>query len=136
MEWSGIFPIFGGFIPDPDFHLDQVHDFSPEIRSLLNDKNARYQGIDINPWFKDYSSEIILAIEVNHKVYEYRILNSTNPKMRYGFINSLDKMECEIQGRKLVFMTTLDQTKRALLVIDLPLVEKGIVTPIFQGNKE
>lgn len=128
LKWSGIYPVFGGLIPDPHIYSTSVYEFDIEIKSALNDSKARYQGFDINPWFGKEYSEIILAIEDNDKTYEYIVDFSEGV---YGFINTYQKIISFKYHNQLVFITTLDVSKPKFLVIALPLQKGKTVKPFY-----
>jgi hypothetical protein len=50
--WSGIFPIYGGFIPDPHFLFSEPVEVTEYLSSVFNNKNVRYQLMDVNPFLK------------------------------------------------------------------------------------
>ena len=134
--WSGIFPFYGGFLPDPHMSATEPFDMPSEITNRLEAKSIRFQGYDINPWFDDRLSEILLAIEVDNHAYQFKIENTVSPKMDYGFINFYEPIIPFIYNEKLVFITALDISRLALLSIDLPITKNGIITPIFYEQVE
>jgi hypothetical protein len=67
--WSGIFPFYGGFINDP--HVLPSKPALPSATLSNQYKIKRYQSYDINFFFKDETSEVVLAIEYHDDVYEY-----------------------------------------------------------------
>ena len=71
--WSGILPVYGGFIEDPHFEYSQPALMPKNVRELLGDDKARYQIYDINPFFEDDTFESILVIEYKGKSYEYNV---------------------------------------------------------------
>jgi hypothetical protein len=70
-KWSGIFPLYGGFIPDPHIIHSAPVTMSEALKEKYGDPNLRYQAFDINDAFHDASSEIVLAIEYLGNVFEY-----------------------------------------------------------------
>ncbi|WP_438497673.1 hypothetical protein [Paenibacillus sp. IHBB 3054] len=72
-EWSGIFPLYGGFISDPHFLYSESVDVTGYLSSVFHDKSVRYQLIDVNPFFNNKTSENILAMEIEGFPYEYRL---------------------------------------------------------------
>jgi hypothetical protein len=70
-QWSGIFPAYGGFIPDPHFLCSQLVAAPESIQLLLDDATASFQIIDVNPFFEDNSQEIVLVIQSRSRAFEY-----------------------------------------------------------------
>jgi hypothetical protein len=70
--WSGL-PGEGGFISDPHFLWSEPMPFPDPVLRTMNSKNAGFQVMDVNPFFNDGSSEILLLIESNNIAYEYRL---------------------------------------------------------------
>ncbi|UNK20693.1 hypothetical protein MNQ98_12050 [Paenibacillus sp. N3/727] len=71
--WSGIFPIYGGFIPDPHYLYSEPVDVTEYLSSVFHNNNVRYQLIDVNPFFENRTSENILAMEINGSSFEYKL---------------------------------------------------------------
>jgi len=133
-SWSGIFPFYGGWTPDPHFLATPVFEFQPGIQHALATSAARYQGFDINPWFSDFSSEIILAIESKEIVYEYEVPNSADPPLGYGFINNGGLLIAFLYDRKIAFLTNLDIDRTVFLVVNLPLTSEQPVEVAYDGT--
>jgi hypothetical protein len=70
--WSGIAPFEGGFIPDPHFLWSEMGS-PPEPIQRVTSKNIVLQLVDVNPWFDDESSEILLLIRSGRESYEYSL---------------------------------------------------------------
>jgi hypothetical protein len=68
-QWSGIFPIEGGLLPDPHFVCLVTGSFPRSIETLLTEPSSGFQIIDVNPFFKDESKEIIFAVQSSSQVY-------------------------------------------------------------------
>lgn len=71
--WSGIFPLYGGFIPDPHYLFQQPLDVTKYLHPIFQGQNVRYQLIQVNPYFQNKTSEMILGLEINSLPYEYRL---------------------------------------------------------------
>lgn len=71
--WSGIFPVYGGFMDDPHFIASPPVLLPDAVRQILGDANARYQIYDINPFFEDETSQTVLVIESRGTSYEYTV---------------------------------------------------------------
>ena len=71
--WSGIFPLEGGFIPDPHFLCSEDNVVWRPVASILGDENSLYSIVDINPFFDDKSSEIALIIRSHLDTFEYSL---------------------------------------------------------------
>lgn len=76
--WSGIFPLYGGFISDPHYLYSEPVDVTEYLSSVFHDSNVRYQLIDVNPFFENSTSENILAMEINGSPFEYRLETPEN----------------------------------------------------------
>lgn len=132
--WSGIFPLEGGPIGDPHVAATEVYAFPDDVRQRLGATSARFQGFDVNPWFRDGTSEIVLAIEVDGRVHEYRIRSSGGPRLDFGFINFPEAMIAFLYGDRLAFATCLSISKLAFLSTALPLRPDGDMAPAFEGT--
>jgi len=71
--WSGIFPFEGGFLPDPHFICSNLVAVPKSVRRLLGCADAKFQLMDVNPGFQDYSSEALLLFQVDEQTYEYSL---------------------------------------------------------------
>jgi len=71
-SWSGIFPLEGGFIPDPHFLCSQPEPFPDSVGRELGG-SGEFQIVDVNPFFNDESSEIELLIRSGSSVYDYSL---------------------------------------------------------------
>lgn len=123
-HWSGIFPLYGGWIPDPHIMATPVFEFSDEIKARLGGEPARYQGFDINFAFEDDSSEIVLAIEVAGSVFQYRLSVRDLQGVKDGFVNG-DEIYAFLHEESLVFLTTLYISHPVFIEIGLPLSQGG-----------
>lgn len=72
-SWSGIFPLEGGFIPDPHFEWSEVMPLPEGAQKMLASHDARFQLVDVNPAFQDRSSEILLLIKSGTDSFEYSL---------------------------------------------------------------
>ncbi|MDP3266304.1 MAG: hypothetical protein Q8M39_05715 [Sulfuricurvum sp.] len=115
---SGIF-LSGQYIPDPHFSTTNVYELAPAILEHLNAKKGRFQGVDINKWFNDETAESILALEIDNKIYEYKINISENPETfsNYEFYESIIPF---IYKDKIAFITGFN-IDISILLVDLPL---------------
>ena len=135
-SWSGIFPFYGGWIPDPHYMVTSVFGVPSDVGRALGDTSARYQGVNINPWFEDSSSEIVLAIESRGVVHEYTILNDLDPPLRHGFGNNSDRLYGFPYHFGLAFLTSLDIDRYAFVLVPLPLQKNASVTVVYEGSGE
>ena len=71
-SWSGIFPFEGGFIPDPHFLWSERMGVTEPVKQRLSNE-AQYQLVDVNPFFDDYSSEVLLLIKSGNQSFEYAL---------------------------------------------------------------
>lgn len=71
--WSGIFPGEGGFIPDPHYLCSKDGVFSDPVNELISVKTSRYAIVDVNPFFNDRSSEVLLLVKWHDEVLEYSL---------------------------------------------------------------
>jgi hypothetical protein len=55
LTWSGIFPLEGGLIPDPHFLVSAPY-------SLQSNSRVAAQIVEVNPFFKDSSTEVVLYL--------------------------------------------------------------------------
>ncbi len=118
-RWSGIFPIYGGFMTDPHFGGTEPKTFTSDIQKVLNSSGARYQGIDINPWFDKNLSRSLIAIEVNDKIYEYDV--AILEKLDYGFTNSHSQIYAFLYKDNMYVYTVVDINHPIIITISLPL---------------
>ncbi len=120
-KWSGIFPFYGGWISDPHILATPVREFSKVISKGIGcNGTARYQGFDINPWFEDASSEVVVAIESDETVFSYNLDLKDLENVKYGFINGRGLFPF-LRDDHLVFLTNLDITHPVFIVMSLPL---------------
>ncbi len=120
-KWSGIFPFSGGWIPDPHILATPVREFSRVISEEIGcNGTARYQGFDINPWFEDASSEVVVAIECDDTVFSYNLDLKDLQDVKYGFINGRGLFPF-LRDDHLVFLTSLYISHPVFIVISLPL---------------
>jgi hypothetical protein len=89
-QWSGIGPFYGGWLPDPHFVCSEATPVPTSIKTLLDDPSARYQLIDVNPFFGNESQEILLVIESNSAIYEFRLEFPRPSNIRSGILTSHD----------------------------------------------
>jgi hypothetical protein len=134
--WSGIFPFYGGWIPDPHFLATPIFPVPRDVAQILGDPAARYQGVDINPWFEDDTSEIVLAIESGGVVHEYSIANEFEPPLKYGFINNGGGIYVFPYESSLAFYTSLDIDRRAFLFVTLPFKRFGDLVVALEATPE
>jgi len=71
-SWSGIFPLEGGFIPDPHFLCSEPESVPDSVNRILGGTGT-FQVVDVNPFFNDESSEIELLIRSDGSLYEYSL---------------------------------------------------------------
>jgi len=71
--WSGIFPFEGGFIPDPHCLSSEPMAFTDSASKLVNAPGATYQVFDVNPFFNDKSSEVVLLVRSGKDAFEYSL---------------------------------------------------------------
>lgn len=76
-QWSGIPLLEGGFIHDPHYLCSESLALSEPVNNLLSSRRSRYTIVDVNPFFNDSTSEILLLIESQGTRFEYRL---TAPK--------------------------------------------------------
>lgn len=135
-SWSGIFPFYGGWISDPHFLVTSVFPVPADVGRVLGDASAKYQGVDINPWFDDSSSEIVLALESRGVVHEYVVPNQADPPLAYGFVNNLDRLYAFPYRSGLAFLTSLDISRSAFLLVSLPLQNSADAEVVYEGSSE
>ena len=135
-KWSGIFPFYGGWISDPHFVATPIFPVPSDVAQILGDRAARYQGVDINPWFEDETSEIVIAIESGGIVHEYSIANEFDPPLKSGFINNVRGICVFPYESSLGFYTPLDIDRRAFLFVTLPLKRLGKAVVALEGTPE
>ncbi len=131
-KWSGIFPLEGGWIPDPHIIATPVFEFSDEVRERLP-APSRFQGFDVNPWFEDETSEVLIAIEAGGVVFPYRVSPRDVKGMKYGFVNG-DTIVSFLDEDAIVFLTTLDFTPPVMIQIALPLSAVGSAVVHVKGS--
>jgi hypothetical protein len=71
--WSGIFPAEGDFIPDPHYLCSMDGMFPEPVNEVISDKESRYAIVDVNPFFNDKSSEVLLLVKWHDEVFEYSL---------------------------------------------------------------
>ena len=121
-SWNGIFPLYGERTPDPHILYTPVFHFLPEVQVQLGDAEARYQGFDINPWFRDSSSEAIMAVEVGAQVFEFSIDVPRSESDSALAISGVDVVSIPAEG-KLLFFSALRVEYPYLIEIPLPLTK-------------
>jgi hypothetical protein len=70
-QWSGIPLLEGGFVPDPHYLCSESLTFSAPVNNLLSSRGSRYAIVDVNPFFNDNTSEILLLIQSQGNRFEY-----------------------------------------------------------------
>ena len=73
LKWSGIFPFEGGLIPDPHCLSSEPMSLTDSSARALSIPNGSYQIFDVNPFFNDSSSGIILLIHAQGNLFEYSL---------------------------------------------------------------
>ena len=135
-QWSGIFPLEGGFQADPHFYMTPVFEFPPDVLDGLGAQTGRFQGIDVNPWFDDETSEILLVLELDGEVFEFPVV-MLEPKLKHGFVYFWrEPMVPFLYRNQLVFFTELEISQIAMLSISFPLEPKTVITPYFANGPE
>jgi hypothetical protein len=72
--WSGIPGEAGaGFIADPHFLASDAMSFSDPAMQILPVRNATFRTLDVNPFFNDRTSEILLLITAGRATSEYSL---------------------------------------------------------------
>ncbi|MDM5270931.1 hypothetical protein PGH07_01920 [Sulfurovum sp. zt1-1] len=88
--WSGIFPFYGGFVPDPHILYSPVKPLAKKLLQNLQLKNGRVQGYAINPFFDKKYYELILALELEDTIYPLSIaLNNKKATFQVGGENTI-----------------------------------------------
>jgi len=72
-RWSGIFPVEGGFIPDPHYLCSEDGIFPKPVNDMISAEGSRYAIVDVNPFFDDRSSEVLLLLRWHDEVFEYSL---------------------------------------------------------------
>lgn len=72
LTWSGIWP-WGNFVPDPHFLCSRPIELHPNVRQLLGVTTGAVQLVDINPFFRDKSSEVVLVITAGEEMSEITV---------------------------------------------------------------
>ena len=72
-QWSGIPPLEAGFVPDPHYLCSESMTFSEPVTRLLSSASSRYGIVDVNPFFNDNTSEILLLIQSRGSRFEYAL---------------------------------------------------------------
>lgn len=78
-QWSGIFPVEGGFIPDPHFSYSEPMLFPDSVNRMLGSSGSRFQIVEVNSDFNDDSSEILFLVGSRGRLFEYSL---TFPKQQ------------------------------------------------------
>lgn len=126
--WSGIFPLYGGFISDPHFLYSQPVNVSDYLSSIFHHKNVRYQLIDVNPFFENNSSENILAMEIDSTPYEYKL--NMPPDFQYNTLQHVEPDSVFLyNGDSLYFVRLCDywENKFLLYEINYPFNENKVL---------
>lgn len=71
--WSGIPLLEGGFVPDPHYICSETIAFSEPANRLLSSRGSSYAIVDVNPFFNDNTSEILLLIQSKDNKFEYAL---------------------------------------------------------------
>ena len=72
-SWSGIPLLEGGFLPDPHFLCSEPMALPASAARMLPDQSAVLQVVDVNPFFDDRSSEILLLIGTSNSISQYSL---------------------------------------------------------------
>jgi hypothetical protein len=137
-KWSGIFPLYGGFIGDPHILFSKpVILPSFEFPIISSNHSFRYQVFDINTAFEDNSTELLLAIEIDDKVYEFQL---DVPKGSRSFSGMAERKTDFILvpfGTKIILFTFLSVPNKLgisdyIFILETPFDErvKKIVKPV------
>jgi len=72
--WSGIPGEDGaGFIPDPHFLASDAMSFSVPAMQISSVRDGTFRILDVNPFFRDRTSEILLLITADRATSEYSL---------------------------------------------------------------
>ena len=72
-SWSGIFPLEGGFIPDPHYYWSEPMALPDSASAMLGNKSSEFQLVDVNPAFNDYSSEVLLLVRTGDTSAQFQL---------------------------------------------------------------
>jgi hypothetical protein len=72
-SWSGIPLLEGGFISDPHFLCSEPMALPAPVAKMLPDQSAFFQIVDVNPFFNDRSSEILVLIRTNTSISQHSL---------------------------------------------------------------
>ena len=136
--WSGIFPLEGGFIPDPHYLCSEDGILPGPVNGLVADKASRYAIVDVNPFFNDRSSEILLLVKGHDEVFEYSLNFPKHKGVRaiWGYPEAPPALLFPYKTGLAVLVNFLGPAK-GVYVLSLPLKTKtilelsGIGTPEF-----
>lgn len=92
-KWSGIPPFYGEFITDPHFLGDIAFEIPKTVREFLGAYQGRYQLLDINPFFRDSSTEHVLVLELDDTIIQAPIdlpseskINAFSPSEEFSIV--------------------------------------------------
>jgi len=120
-QWSGIMPFFGGFHPDPHFLTSDMATF-PEVTSRrLGLTRIDYLLADVNPYFNDETSEVVLLLQADKRVTEYLLEVPRNQNVQaIVFWPTRPDLLPFTSGNQVVLLSGIDGT-RGLFLLDAPL---------------
>ena len=62
-----------GFIPDPHFLSSEAMPLSEPVLKMLSHHDGSFRLIDVNPFFNDRTSEILLVVTLEN--FDFRVLS-------------------------------------------------------------
>jgi hypothetical protein len=72
-EWSGLPGDPAGFIPDPHFLSSDTMPLSEPVLKMLSRHDGNFRVIDVNPFYNDRTSEILLLITLGDATFQYSL---------------------------------------------------------------
>ena len=135
--WSGIFPGEGGSIPDPHYLCSEDGVFPEPVNELISDKGSRYAIVDVNPFFNDGSSEVLLLVKWQDEVFEYS-LNFPKRKDVRAILGQPTPPPALVFPYKtgLAVLVTFWGRARGAYVLPLPLPKKTALELVGFGTPE
>ena len=108
--WSGIFPLYGGFIEDPHVKCFPIMRAPEAVAALFDAPTARVQLAYLNPFWNDETSQILVLVATQDEVLRFSL---TTPQARTIVAWSDDSRSSKIRSTTngselIVFVNTLE----------------------------
>jgi len=112
-------------------------DLSEPVRSLIGIPNAKFQIVEVNPYFDDDSSEVLLLIGSRTKVFQYSLVIPKHHQIQAVLASpELPSARVVTYGKELAILEDFFGPAKGAFVLPLPLRSGASVPLIPAGSSE